>query len=361
MPVPKGKKPGAKLRQPSAAKSKSKHNKNLKAVKPLPPSRRPAAAKAKTTAARSPKKTSLRAVPKPQPAKRKSAAPARAVAARKAKPKVGKSSSPVTSKKSATKRPSVKALKAVRPAKAPKAPTAPKTQKAPKAVKGVPALVGKLTAVAKSPAITVPKGRPATPAGKAPVTTKAHGPKQRRPRARITREAGPLAAWIPEPNGTVRRSASFIPAPPRAESAFTTAAPPASSDRLFREGDVDAPAVPIRTYPVRVDIEQSAGRFYVATYPSEVMIKRGDGVEWDFRYIGGADVIVEDVVVEFGKPAPFVKGVFKSQKPGSARPHRLLSGATIASATAGRMTYRIRCLNHFKTEVTAATSTLVVT
>jgi len=99
----------------------------------------------------------------------------------------------------------------------------------------------------------------------------------------------------------------------------------------------------------------------VASYPSEVSIRRGDGVEWDFRYLGGADVIVEDVVIEFGKPAPFSKTSFKSQKPGSARPHRLLSGATIPAAVPGRATYTIRCLNHYKTEVAKAASTLVIT
>ncbi|HEY0370942.1 MAG TPA: hypothetical protein VGD79_03020 [Thermoanaerobaculia bacterium] len=127
------------------------------------------------------------------------------------------------------------------------------------------------------------------------------------------------------------------------------AAPPASSDRLIREEDLAHPAV--RIVPIRIDVEQGAGRFYVIANPMEVSVRVNEGLEWDFRYLGGADVNVEEIVIEFDKPAPFAQNVFRSRRPGGARPHRQLSGGALASATGQRMQYTVRAINQFKTEL----------
>ena len=111
---------------------------------------------------------------------------------------------------------------------------------------------------------------------------------------------------------------------------------------------------------MRIDLEHSLGRIQLVVQPQQVIIRPGDGVEWDFRYLGGADVIVEDVIIEFDKPAPFSKPVFKSHNPGSARPHRQLSGP-ISRDTGGKtITYTIRCLNAFKNEVAIAKPSIAV-
>ncbi|MEO8379510.1 MAG: hypothetical protein ABI779_07580 [Acidobacteriota bacterium] len=127
------------------------------------------------------------------------------------------------------------------------------------------------------------------------------------------------------------------------------AAPPASSDRLIRPDDVDHPAV--RTVPVRIDVEQAAGRYYVIANPIEVSVGVGEGIEWDFRYLGGADVSVEEVVVELEKPSPFAQSTYRTRKPGGARPHRQLSGAALPAAAGKRVSYTVRAINQFKTEL----------
>jgi len=209
----------------------------------------------------------------------------------------------------------------------------------------------KPVAKATKPAPTLPKAK-----GKAEVielrkkpVAKPAGPRPRRSRTRVISDEGPLAAWIPQSPEARPRSSSFIPAPPRAEGPSNVAAPPASADREVRADDLLSH--PIRTFPVRVDIEQSGGKTLIALYPEELTIKPGDGIEWDFRYLGSADVIVEEVIIEFDKPAPFGKPIFRSKKPGSALPHRQLSGATTNSTTGKRIQYTIRCMNLFKTEV----------
>jgi hypothetical protein len=145
------------------------------------------------------------------------------------------------------------------------------------------------------------------------------------------------------------RPASFIAAPARAEAPSAVAAPPASSDRLIREDDQAHPAV--RTVPVRIDVEQGAGRYYVIANPMEVSVRPGEGIEWDFRYLGGADVAVEEIVIELDKPSPFAQSVFRTRKPGGARPHRQLSGGAVASAAGRRVQYTVRAINQFKTEL----------
>lgn len=130
------------------------------------------------------------------------------------------------------------------------------------------------------------------------------------------------------------------------------AAPPASSDRLIRPEDLNHLAV--RTVPVRVDVEQGGGRVYVGVTPQEVVVRPGEGIEWDFRYLGGADVTVDEIVIEFEKPSPFGSLAFKSRKPGSARPHRQLSGAAATAAAGKRMQYTIRAMTSTRIELGVA-------
>lgn len=173
----------------------------------------------------------------------------------------------------------------------------------------------------------------------------------RRPRLKIPHDSVPTAAWFPQPNETRPRPSSFIPAPPRAESPSLVAAPPASSDRLFREDDLEDSQAGIRTVPVRVDMEQGAGKTYVIINPEQITTKAGDGIEWDFRYVGGSDASIDEVSIEFLRPHPFSKGVLKSRKKGSARPHRQVSSIVPLSAVGSQIRYVIHCLNLMKTEI----------
>ncbi|MGZ5445704.1 MAG: hypothetical protein ACXW5U_25695 [Thermoanaerobaculia bacterium] len=213
---------------------------------------------------------------------------------------------------------------------------APKPEKPalkPKAVKPAP----------PTPAPVAPNV-PAVP--KAPAALVAEKKRGRRARPRVVSNGAPAASWL---STEKPRPASFIAAPARAEAPSAVAAPPASSDRLIREDDLAHPAV--RTVPVRIDVEQGAGRFYVIANPMEVTVRVSEGIEWDFRYIGGADVNVEEVVIEFEKPSPFTQNVFRTRKPGGARPHRQLSGGAVAAAAGKRVQYTVRAINQFKTEL----------
>jgi len=104
----------------------------------------------------------------------------------------------------------------------------------------------------------------------------------------------------------------------------------------------------------RVDIEHGAGRIYLNVNPLEVILRAGEGIEWDFRYLGGADIVVEEMVIEFEKPSPFGQTTFRSRRPGAARPHRQLSGAAQKAATGKRVQYTIRAFNGFKMELANA-------
>jgi hypothetical protein len=176
------------------------------------------------------------------------------------------------------------------------------------------------------------------------------GKRKRRARPRVTSSGPPTAAWFSQ--GEKPRSSSFIPAPPRAEAPSLVAAPPASSDRLV--GSHELTEFAVRTVPVRVDVESGAGRLFLSILPLEVELRVGEGIEWDFRYIGGADVIIDEIVIEFEKPSPFGVAVFKSRRPGAARPHRQLSGAVNKASAGKRLQYTIRALNAFKTEMATA-------
>ena len=253
----------------------------------------------------------------------------------------------------------------------PKPKVTPKPVK--KAVKAAAKVVKKVAAkvvakpkAAPKPAKTtalkvIPKALPpAPPKPVAPVTPappKAEEKKRgRRARPRVTSSGAPAAAWL---STEKPRPASFIPAPARAEAPSAVAAPPASSDRLIRPDDVDHPAV--RTVPVRLDIEQAAGRYYVIVNPLEVTVRVGEGIEWDFRYLGGADVSVEEIVIEFEKPSPFSHAVFRTRKPGGARPHRQLSNGALPNAAGKRVQYTVRAINPFKTELASTRIWVTIT
>jgi hypothetical protein len=318
----------------SAAGAAKKKVAPKKAAPPPKPAAKKAAPKpaAKATAKPSPKKTVA--------SKTKSAAKAVKTAVKKvvakAKP-VAKAVAKATAKgakKVVAAKPVVKAAKAV-------AKTAPAKAVAKAAVKAV----AKASAPKAVPA-PVAVAAPAAPAAAAARPAEAEKKRGRRARPRVHSSGAPAAAWL---STEKPRPASFIPAPARAEAPSAVAAPPASSDRLIRPDDVDHPAV--RTVPVRIDVEQGAGRFYVIAYPLEVSVRPGEGIEWDFRYIGGADVSVEEIVVEFEKPSPFAQAVFRTRKPGGARPHRQLSNGALAAAVGRRIQYTVRAINPYKTEL----------
>lgn len=281
--------------------------------------------------------------------------PKKAKAAPKPAPKKSPAKTAARTAKTAVKVVKKAAKKVVAKAK-PVAKAAAKTAKAKVIKKAATAKVAVKVAkaVVKAVAKPAPKAAPApapvaappAPVAVAAKPAEAEKKRGRRARPRVHSSGAPAAAWL---STEKPRPASFIPAPARAEAPSAVAAPPASSDRLIRPDDVDHPAV--RTVPVRIDVEQGAGRFYVIAYPLEVSVRPGEGIEWDFRYIGGADVSVEEIVVEFEKPSPFAQTVFRTRKPGGARPHRQLSNSALASAVGRRIQYTVRAINPYKTEL----------
>ncbi|HEX9161388.1 MAG TPA: hypothetical protein VF980_06735 [Thermoanaerobaculia bacterium] len=240
----------------------------------------------------------------------------------------------------------IKKKVAARPAAAKARKAARKTaEKVTKAVKRAAAsLPAKPTAV-PPPAPKGPVARHVPPVPK-PVPEKKT--RTRRPRPRVQSNGTPVAAWLKQGVDKPRPS-SFIPAPQRAEAPSLIAAPPASSDRLIRPEDVTEFVT--RTQPVRIDVEQGGGRVFISVNPEEITLRPGEGIEWDFRYLGGADVIIDEIVLEFEKPSPFAGATFRSRKPGPARPHRQLSGAVHKAAAGKRLQYTVRAMNAFKTEL----------
>ena len=198
-----------------------------------------------------------------------------------------------------------------------------------------------------------------------PVAAKAFPPRPvppekkrtRRPRPKVHSSGTAVATWFTK--GEKPRPSSFIPAPHRAEAPSLVAAPPASSDRLV--SDHELTEFVVRTVPVRVDVEAGGGRVFLAINPDEVVLRVGEGIEWDFRYLGGADVIVEELIIEFDRPSPFSTATFKSRRPGAARPHRQLSGAAHKNAAGKRFQYAVRAINSFKTELSSARPWVTIT
>jgi len=291
-----------------------------------------AAAKAVASAKKSKKPAPKKPVAKPKPAVKKKAAP------KKAAPK----------KKPAAKKAAPKKAAPAKKAASKKAPPKPSPKVAAKPAPAKPA---------KAEKAAEPKAKPAAKVAAAPAPPKvADDKKRRRSRPRVTSNGPATAAWFSQ--GDKPRSSSFIPAPPRAEAPSLVAAPPASSDRLV--GSHELTEFAVRTVPVRIDIEAGGGRIYLTINPNETTLKVGEGIEWDFRYLGGADVVIEEMIIEFAKPSPFTTTVFRSRRPGAARPHRQLSGPAQSTAAGKTIQYTVRAFNGFKTEMSVAKPSLVV-
>jgi hypothetical protein len=305
------------------------------------------AARPKSSKKPAPKKPAA----KPKPALKKKAA--KAAPAKKKKPAPAKKAAP---KKAAAKKPAAKPSpkKAAKPAPKP-SPKKPAPKAAPK-----PSPKAEKTADSKlkSAVKTVAKVAAGVVAGAvaARVVPAADDKKKRRSRPRVTSSGPATAAWFSQ--GDRPRSSSFIPAPPRAEAPSLVAAPPASSDRLV--GSHELTEFVVRTVPVRIDIESNGGRIYLTINPNDTTLKVGEGIEWDFRYLGGADVVIEEMIIEFAKPSPFPTTIFRSRRPGAARPHRQLSGPAQVTASGKTIQYTVRAFNAFKTEMAVAQPVLMV-
>jgi hypothetical protein len=301
-----------------------------------------------------------KAASRPAPAPKKGKRP---VAVKAAKSKTAKA---LTKAKKTVVRSAAKAVRSVKKVAAKATKAAAKRVKAvpkgaKKAIKAAPKVAAKPVKAVIAAKVAVPKVAPPKPAAR-PVTAAPAAPsagkaapsvvaKPRRPKLRIRPDSGPLASWLPQPDAARPRPSSFIPAPPRAENPYSVAAPPATSDRIIRPDDLAGLEHAIRTSPIRVDIEQSGGRTHIYASPESLTIRAGDGIEWDFRYLGGADVIVEEVQIEFDKPSPFGKTSFRSSRPGSARPHRQISGAASKESAGRSLEYTVRCFDLVKNEV----------
>jgi hypothetical protein len=340
-----GKKPviRAKTAKPGSKKPAARVVAKAKPAAKKPAPKKPAAKKPapKKSAAKKPAaKKAVSKKPSPAKAAKKAATKSASGKAAKAAPKKAAKPAAKTSAKPAAKasaKTSAKTTQKASPAKPAKAEKAADTKQKPGAK-------GAVKAGAAAPAVA----RVAAPA--------ADDKKRRRSRTRVTSNGPATAAWFSQ--GDRPRSSSFIPAPPRAEAPSLVAAPPASSDRLVGAHELTEFAV--RTTPVRIDIESSGGRIYLSINPNETNLRAGEGIEWDFRYLGGADVVIEELVIEFAKPSPFSTTVFRSRRPGAARPHRQLSGPAQASAAGKRLQYTVRAFNAFKTEMAMAQPAIVV-
>jgi hypothetical protein len=379
MPAAKGKTSGSsgkKGAKPSGAKSakkltpKKKPAASKSKAAPAPARRKPApASSSRSASAKKPAKTAAKKPPA-KPVKKK-AAPAKP-----AKPVKKVAAKPAPKAKPSPPKKAAPAKKAAPPKKAPRAiekptPAAKVKTVAAAAVKKTADVTRKATERVKASgkptvaAVAAVAGAAAQPVAKkvvAAVQTAAadDAPRRaRRGRTRIHSDEGPIANWITM-NGAKPRPSSFIPAPPRAEAPSNAAAPPASSDRIIRPEDLATMSLPaIRTFPVRVEIEQSLGRTHVIIQPNQVSIRPGDGLEWDFRYLGGADTFVQEMILEFASPL-FGKKVLNSRNPGSARPHRLLSGRASADIPTGSHSYKVKCKSLVGTEVAESIGLIVV-
>ena len=109
-----------------------------------------------------------------------------------------------------------------------------------------------------------------------------------------------------------------------------------------------------------VHVEQNAGRIYVHCYPQTATLAPGAAVEWDFRYFGGIDVLVDHVVIEIAKPSPFGKTSYKSTKPGSARPQRQLSDVVGPKSAGTTVEYVVHAVNAYRTELARGKATLEI-
>jgi len=350
-----GKRAATSVKKKAAVKAVARAKTSKKPVPKKPAAKAKAAVKKKPAKAAAPKKASKpaakkAALKKPTP---KKAAPKKAVSKKPAPKKA--TSKKTTPKKTAPAKAAAKKVTPPKPAAKPATKAAVKpAAKAAANVEKVVEAKGK-SAVKPAKVAKVAAGPVAVvPARVAPV---ADEKKRRRSRPRVTSSGPATAAWFSQ--GDRPRSSSFIPAPPRAEAPSLVAAPPASSDRLV--GSHELTEFAVRTVPVRIDIEAGGGRIYLTINPNETTLKVGEGIEWDFRYLGGADVVIEEMIIEFAKPSPFKTTIFRSRRPGAARPHRQLSGPAQESAAGKHLQYTVRAFNAFKTEMAVAKPALDVT
>ena len=278
--------------------------------------------------------------------------------------KAGRTAAASSKKKSVGKH---KPTKAAKVSKSRTAKPTPKPRHAkPQAKKAVKAAKATRTTRAAAPRPAPPAkkaapvaAKPAAPPARTPVAKPPAPPSRaRKPRSRIETSATPSAAWFPQPSAT-RIPASFIPAPPRAEAPSNVAAPPAMADRVVRASDMTGVGTTYRVHPIRVDIEYSAGRMLLIPNPEELRIRSGEGVEWDFRYTGGADLMIEEIIIELPKGTPFTKTQFRAKKPTAPR-HRVLTGAATVVASEFTAAYSVRCLNSFKSEVASGRARIVI-
>jgi hypothetical protein len=308
-------------------------------------------------AARAKSARSAKPAPKPKrPAKAvKAAAKAKAPVQKSAKKKAMKKAAskpvpnPKVTKKGASPAKATKPTKAV--AKSVAAPAA-KTAKAEKAKAAAARTVVKAAPGAAAATATATVARVAPKAAAEPEK------KRRRSRPRVSSSGPATASWFSQGENKPRPS-SFIAAPPRAEAPSLVAAPPASSDRLVSNDELTAFAV--RTAPVRIDVEAMGGRILLHIFPEDVVLRAGEGIEWDFRYLSGADVLIEEMIIELDKPAPFSHTSHRSKRPGINRPHRQLSGPVLKSAAGKQFRYTVKALNVFKTEMATARPSVTVT
>jgi len=327
-----GKKAATSAKKKAAAKTAARPKSSKK-----PAPKKPAA---------KPKPALKKKAAKPAPAKKKPA-PSKKLAAKKAAAPKKAPAKKAAAKKAAPKPSPKKAAKpAAKPASKPAPKPAPKKAEKPAESK-VKSAVKTVAKVAAGAAIGAAVARAVPPAD---------DKKRRRSRPRVTSSGPATAAWFSQ--GDRPRSSSFIPAPPRAEAPSLVAAPPASSDRLV--GSHELTEFVVRTVPVRIDIESNGGRIYLTINPNDTTLKVGEGIEWDFRYLGGADVVIEEMIIEFAKPSPFPTTIFRSRRPGAARPHRQLSGPAQPSASGKTIQYTVRAFNAFKTEMAAAQPVMMV-
>lgn len=327
-----GKKAATSAKKKAAAKTAARPKSNKK-----PAAKKPAA---------KPKPALKKKAAKPAPAKKKPAASKKAAPAKK-KPAPKKAASKKPSTKKAAPKPSPKkaAKAAAKPASKAAKPAPKKAEKT--AESKVKSAVKTVAKVAAGAVVGAAVARAVPPAD---------DKKRRRSRPRVTSSGPATAAWFSQ--GDRPRSSSFIPAPPRAEAPSLVAAPPASSDRLV--GSHELTEFVVRTVPVRIDIESNGGRIYLTINPNDTTLKVGEGIEWDFRYLGGADVVIEEMIIEFAKPSPFPTTIFRSRRPGAARPHRQLSGPAQQTASGKTIQYTVRAFNAFKTEMAAAQPVMMV-
>jgi len=337
-----GKKAATSTKKKAAAKTAARP-KSSKKPAPKKPSAKPKPALKKKAAKPAPAKK------KPAPSKK--AAPKKVASSKKAAPSKKTAPSKKAAPKKAAPKPAAKkpspkkiAKPAAKPTPKPLAKAVAKVEKAVEAkVKSAAKTVAKTTAGAVAAVV-------------AKVAAPADDKKRRRSRPRVTSSGPATAAWFSQ--GDRPRSSSFIPAPPRAEAPSLVAAPPASSDRLV--GSHELTEFVVRTVPVRIDIESNGGRIYLTINPNDTTLKVGEGIEWDFRYLGGADVVIEEMVLEFAKPAPFPTPIFRSRRPGAARPHRQLSGPAQPTASGKTIQYTVRAFNAFKMEMAVAQPVMMV-